>query len=178
MLFSLLMYQLVVPWARTLLTLWLKQALTLPKNAGCFCNWISNKVFMQDRFRKNVVCKEPKVHFHHWSRCKLLQNGTACRASSSPCFCAVSLAKGKGRSFCLAQGQRTGAPLLAATHNCIKWVMKLHPELIFSCPVSITGFSCVNLSRLSSVGQLPDEEQDLKIERDAQKGVFCSEINS
>lgn len=56
--------------------------------------------------------------------------------------------------------------------------MKLHPELILSCPISITGFNCVNLSCLCSVGRLPEEEQDLKIQCDAQKGVFCSEINS
>lgn len=31
---------------------------------------------MQDRCRKNVVCEEPKVHFHQSGyRCKLLHNG-------------------------------------------------------------------------------------------------------
>lgn len=40
-----------------------------------------------------------------------------------------------------------GIPL-AATHDDTKWIMKLHPELILSCPISVTGFSCVNLSCL------------------------------
>lgn len=54
--------------------------------------------------------------------------------------------------------------------------MKLHPELILSCPISVTGFNCVNWSCLSCAGQLP--EKGHKIQPDTHKDIFCLEVNS
>lgn len=65
---------------------------------------------------------------------------------------------------------------MAATRNDIKLIMKLHPELILSCPVSVTGFNCVSLSCLSCAGHLPEEGH--KIQPDPHKDVFCLEVNS
>lgn len=62
--------------------------------------------------------------------------------------------------------------------NNEKRIMKSHPELILSCPISITGFNRVNLSCLSCVGQLPEKELDFKIHSETLKSVFCLKNNS
>lgn len=54
--------------------------------------------------------------------------------------------------------------------------MKLHPELILSGSISITGFNCVHLSCISCIGQLPEKGNETQ--PDAHRGVFCLEGSS